>query len=1156
MNHTYFLRVMRLLTLFLFGSFLSLSAATYSQTISLQGNQMLLTDVFKAIYQQTGYQVAAKADLLKGRRTDVDAQKMPLNDFLQKVLVKQGLSYEILDNNIFLRSAPNRRSRPASSHREKVFDPHLADMEVRGRVVDSVGNPLVGATVSVLTLRGDRTDVLTNTNLDGYFVLEDVPDNALLEVSYIGYLKQVIQVATNVGNVILKAIPSELEEVVVTGYVTERKKDITGSVSIVDVDALSNIPTGSAAQALQGMASGVNIVSSGAPGGNSNIFVRGVSSFGDTQPLVLVDGVQADLKDVNANDIESLQVLKDAGAAAIYGVRGANGVIIITTKRGKEGTPVLDFDSYVGVQLPLPGNPFDIMNTPDFAYVSNLANPTNSLFQHGIPDYLYRGPGAVGVANAGDAAASPDRYVFNRVDPTQNYIIQEVNQKGTNWFQEIFDPAPITDNNLSITSGTAKAKYHVALGYFNQKGTLKSTYLKRYSARVNSDYKIKEHFRIGENLYAFYKQNPSFPNQTQANAISNAYRMMPIIPVYDINGNFGGTFGGPNLGNGSNPVAIQHRMDNNRWNQWNLTGNVFAELDIWKNLTIRTSLGGSIANFYAIDYTYNNYNNSEGNTNPNRLAESAGYTSNLMWTNILNYRFTADKHHAKVTLGSEAIRNYDRDLTGSVQQLFASDFDYLSLSNGASNVTNSSTILSNALVSYFGRVDYQYNDKYLIGLTLRRDGSSKFGKNNRFGTFPAISAAWRVSEEPFMRGMGWLNDLKLRGSYGVLGSELNVGQANAHTLYSGGFGSSYYDIRGTSNSVVQGFYQTQLGNYQTSWEKNIITNVGFDLTVLNRLTFAIEYYNKSIQGLLFPQPLPLTAGGAAPPVINIGNIKNTGLDASVQYVQSWNNDLKLAASLNITTYRNKVVEIPNPGYFDVSSGLSFGNFVRNQVGNPVSSFFGYDVQGLFQNDAEVASAPTQNGAAPGRFRYRDVDGDGEITSDDRTFIGDPNPDFTYGATLNLTFKRFDLGAVFYGSQGNDVFNTTRNLTDFFGTFIGGKGNRLLNAWTPENTNTTIPKVEVTNSFSSSGVPNSYYIEDGSFFKLRNLTIGYSFNVGKTTWTALEKLRIYVQGSNLFMLSRYSGLDAELIGTSASFGVDSGNYPNNQRMFAFGVSLSL
>lgn len=1155
-KHSYFFRAMRLLTLFIFGGFFSLSAATYSQTVSLQAKGMPLTEVFKKVYQQTGYQVAAKEELLKNQRVNVTVRKMPLNDFLGHVLTKKGLTYEIVDNNIFVKAATST-SRPANRPREETATTlPKAFTEVRGRVVDSLGNPLEGASIRILNATGDWTGIQGKTNQDGYFAFKDVPEDALLEISYVGFLQQTIQAAADVGSIVLKAVLSELDEVVITGYSAERKKDITGSVSVVDVEAMKRVPTGSSAQALQGMASGVNVVSSGAPGGNSNIFVRGVSSFGNTQPLVLVDGVQADLKDVNSNDIESLQVLKDAGAAAIYGVRGANGVIIITTKKGRQGTPVLTFDSYTGIQLPLSGNPFNMMNSSDYAEVANIANPTNSLFQNGLPDYLYRGPGATGVANAGDPAVGADRYVFNSVDPTRNYIIQEVNKQGTNWFQEIFEPAPMTNNNLSIAGGTETAKYHVGLGYLDQKGTLKSTYLKRYSARVNSDFKIKDRFRIGENIYAFYKQNPNFPNQAQSNAISNAYRMMPIIPVYDIMGNFGGTFGGPNLGNGSNPVAIQSRTDNNRYNTWNLTGNLFAEVDILDNLTFRTSFGGHITNFYSISYVYNNYNNSEGNTNPNRLSESAGYASNLIWTNLLNYQFTRDKHNARITLGSEAIKNRDRNLTGSVQQLFSSDFDYLSLNNGVSNVTNSTGITANALLSYFGRIDYQYNDRYLIGLTLRRDGSSKFGKDNRFGTFPAVSAAWRVSEESFMQNVDWLTDLKIRGSYGILGSELNVGQANAHTLYGGGFGTSYYDIGGTTNSVVQGFYQTQLGNYQTSWEKNIITNVGFDMTISNRLTVSAEYYDKSIEGLLFPQPLPLTAGGAASPIINIGNIKNTGLDASIQYRQSLNNDLSFSAAVNITTYRNNVVEIPNPGYFDVSSGLSFGNFVRNQVGEPVSSFFGYDVQGIFQNDDEVASSATQNSAAPGRFRYRDVDGDGEITSDDRTFIGNPNPDFTYGANLALTYKKFDVTAIFYGSQGNDIFNTTKNLTDFFGTFVGGKSNRLLNAWTPVNTNTTIPRVEATNSFSTSGVPNSYYVEDGSYFKMGNLMIGYTFDLSKTSLSGINNLRVYAQGTNLFVLTKYSGLDPELVGSSASFGVDAGNYPSNQRMFALGLSLSL
>ncbi|MEO8764494.1 MAG: SusC/RagA family TonB-linked outer membrane protein [Ginsengibacter sp.] len=448
-----------------------------------------------------------------------------------------------------------------------------------------------------------------------------------------------------------------------------------------------------------------------------------------------------------------------------------------------------------------------------------------------------------------------------------------------------------------------------------------------------------------------------------------------------------------------------------------------------------------------------------------------------------------------------------------------------------------------------------YNDKYLVGATIRRDGSSKFGSEKRYGTFPSFSLGWRISNENFMKNVNWLNDLKIRGSYGILGSDLNVSPQNAFSLYGGNFGNAYYDLAGTGNSIMQGIYRINIGNPQASWEQDIVANFGFDATMFNKFTVSIEYYQKSIDGLLFPLPLPYTAGGASSPIVNIGNIKNTGVDASISYNGNITSDLHLSVRSNITTYHNEVVKVPDPGYFDPPSNLSFGNVVRNQIGHPVSSFFGYDIIGIFKDDAEVSKSPTQDEAAPGRFKYRDVNGDNLITPADRTFLGSPNPDFTYSLNIGLRFKNFDFSSMFYGSQGNSLFNAPRNLTDFFGTYVGGKSTVLLNAWTPQNTDTNIPKIEGTSTFSTSSVPNSYYVENGSYLRLRSLILGYTLNPSALQHIGIGKIRIYLQGANLFTITKYSGLDPELGGSSAQFGVDQGNYPNNQASAIIGLNVS-
>ncbi len=1024
--------------------------------------------------------------------------------------------------------------------------------QISGTVADASNQQLLPG-VSVV-IKGSQNG--TSTGTDGQFSLSAVSGDVLV-FSFIGFASAEVVIANQTTiEVELQPDTQALDELVVVGYSSQRKKDITGSVSVVDMKAVKAVPAGSAMQALQGQAAGVNVISSGVPGAGSNIFVRGISSFGDTQPLVLIDGIQGDLNNISAEDIESFQVLKDAGAAAIYGVRGSNGVIIVTTKKGKTGQPSITYDGYVGVQLPLAGNPFNLLNTNDFAKVVLTADPNNAIFRNGIPDYLYAGPGAAGIAMEGDPAVDPSLYSLNPISTASNYLIQKVNKQGTNWFQEVFNPAVTTNHNITASGATSRASYMFSLGYINQQGTLLNTYLKRYSARINTTYNITDKFRVGENMNFYYRDSPGFGNQSEFGVLSQVYRMMPIVPVRDIMGNYGGTFAGPSLGSNGNAVASQERRINNRSHSWNTIGNVYAELDFLKDFTFRTSFGGSISNGYGQSFGFTPYENKEGNSNPNSYSESASYGNMVMWTNTLNYRKYIEKHSVQVLAGTEYIRSNGRSVGGGSQGFFSTDYNYLILGNGTTGVTNYSSAYENRLYSVFGRVDYAYNDRYLLGLTVRRDGSSRFGDQKRFGVFPSFSLGWRMSEEAFLRDVNWLDDLKLKGSYGILGSQNNVSPENAFSLYGGGYGNAYYDIAGTSNSVQQGFIQTRIGNPLAGWEENIVSNVGVESVLFNNsLSVSLEYYKKSINGLLFSQPLPATVGGATAPVVNIGDIQNKGWDVAVNYRAALAKDLELNIGANITTYKNKVVSIPDPGYFDVASLQGMGTIVRNQVGQATSSFFGYDVIGLFNSEADVTGSPAQTGAAPGRFKYRDVNNDGVITPDDRTFLGSPNPDFTYGINIGLNYKRFDFSTILYGSQGNEIVNTTRSYTHFYGGYIGNKSNELLNAWSPQNTDTNIPVIEAGTSLSTSGTMNSFFMEDGSYLRMRSLMIGYTFNPAVLQKIKMSKLRIYVQAANLFTLTQYSGLDPELNGSSQAYGIDFGNYPNNQKNFLLGLNLT-
>lgn len=1036
----------------------------------------------------------------------------------------------------------------------------LAQKTVTGKISDVNDQPIAGATISV---RG--VNVATQTDASGNFSIVVPGGRNTLMISSVGFTPQEINISSqNTLTMTLQTATSSLNEVVVTGYSAQRKKDITGSVAVVNVKDLRAVPAGSPEQMLQGRASGLNIITSGQPGSGSNIRIRGITSFGNADPLVIVDGVQASLSNINANDIESIQVLKDAGAASIYGVRGANGVIVVTTKKGKAGKATVTYDAYYGTQRPL-NRDFNLLNPQEMADLTWLAyrtsgtdidpvtgNPVHPQYGKGanpvLPDYIL--PSG---AFEGDPAVDPAKYNIDFTKPA--YQIVRANKQGTDWFHELFKPAPIQSHTVTASGGSDRSTYLFSLGYFNQQGTLIETYLKRYSARMNTQFNVKKNIRIGENAYVFYRDNPQIGNQGEGNEISQVYRTQPIVPVFDIMGNYGGG-AGARLGQGYNPIASRLRAKDNKGSQWDVQGNVFAEVDFLQNFTARTSFGGTLNLGYYYFFGYRTYENAE-NVGQNSYSENAYYNRNWTWTNSLTYsNVFAQKHNVKVFAATEAIEYYGRNVGGNRVNLFSNDPNFRNLSNGGpAGQQNYSGAYQSSLYSLLGRLDYSYDDKYLLSATVRRDGASVFGPESRYGVFPAATLGWRISNENFMKSVSWINDLKFRGGYGVLGSYLNVNANNAFTLFGGGPNDAYYDISGANTAAGRGFREASIGNPATSWEEDKITNIGLDATVFNnKLDFSIEWYKKTIEGLLFTRPLPATVGGAGRPTINIGNIENTGIDFNATYRGKAKRDFTYDIGVIFTTYKSNITFIPG-NYFD-AGGTRIGNFVRNQVDHPIGAFFGYNVQGLFQSTDDVSKSATQDQAAPGRFKYQDVNKDGKITDADRTFFGNPNPDFTYGLNLGATYKNFDFSAFFYGSQGNDVINYVRWWTDFFPSFQGAKSkDALYNSWKPTNPGGKTPIVENVSNFSNNGTPNSYYLEDGSYLRCKSIILGYTIPANTLRRFGIDKLRLYVQGANLFTITNYTGLDPELSGNNAAFGIDYGNYPNNQRNFNVGINLA-
>jgi TonB-dependent starch-binding outer membrane protein SusC len=1046
-----------------------------------------------------------------------------------------------------------------------------AQQSVSGKVINKADNqPLVGATVKV-----DGANSATQTNADGSFVITSKKTITSLTISAVGF--ETLRVPTGgkseLNTISLTVSTTSLNDIVVTGYTAQKKKEITGAVSIVNMKDVKQTPAGTGEELLQGRASGLTIISSGQPGAASDIRIRGVTTFGNNQPLIIVDGIRGDLHNINPNDIESMQVLKDA-SASIYGVAGANGVIVITTKKGKSGKAVVAYDAYYGVTTQGPG--FDMANPTQEAHATWQAKINAGLQpgdanwgskQYGtgvnpvLPDYITPTGYILCNCAADSNFVSPSLYNIN------TYQITKANKAGTNWYKAITRNAQVQSHNISVSSGSDKSSYFFSFGYLDQQGIADYNYLKRYSVRANTVFNVANHIRVGENAYIWYKRNPTFGNQGEGSPFSVSFREDEIIPIHDIMGNFAGTKS-QDLGNAQNPYANIYRTKDNRGNAWDITGNVFAEADILKHFTLRTSFGGVVDNQYSYNFNYVGYENAEGNTGSNSFSEGASYNSNYTYTNTLTYANQFGEHSVKLLVGTEAVNSYGRYVSATRSNYFSQDPNYWIINAGSGTQSNAGGAYQSAIWSQFGKLEYNYAGKYILNASLRRDGSSVFSPDVRFGYFPAVSAAWRVSSENFMKNVTFVNDLKLRGSWGKLGTSGNVNATNPYDLYSTRSGKSAYDIAGNSTSPYAGFYKSNIGNPSTTWEGDAITNIGIDATILhNKLDFSIEWYQKKVTGLLFQQSGiygdVLIAGDGALPQVNIASNQNTGIDFNATYHSTISRDLKLDITGIVTSYNNKILSVPGSGYF---YGPTIRNVIiqKNEQGHPFGAFYGYKVIGLFQSAADVTKSPTQSGAAPGLFKYQDVNGDGKIDDKDRTYIGNPNPKFTYGLNLALTYKAFDFSAFFYGSVGNDIFNQTQYYTDFPDFFKGGIRREVaVNSWTPTNTGSSIPALQTAGSFSSDQVTNSYFISKGSYLRCKQMQIGYMVptNLGKKV--GIHSLRVYVQGANLFTITKYKGLDPELstppdsngnITGVTGYGIDQGNYPHTAS-FLVGVNLN-
>lgn len=980
---------------------------------------------------------------------------------------------------------------------------------IKGTVLSAEDNlPLPGASVRVKgTSRG------TVTNMDGVYEINAASDDVLI-FSFVGMITQEIRVGnSSTVDVTLELDVRLIDEVVVLGYQSQRRADITGAVSVVKLDDALQQSNVNILNSLQGRIPGLQITSDGTPGGgNTNVRIRGFSTIGNTSPLYVIDGVPTDnIGPLNPDDIESIQVLKDAAAASIYGSRANNGVIVITTKRGTTSEPQISFNSFVGVQTIR--NSMDMLDAQQWGDVYWQAQRNSGI----TPSHPLYGSG-------------PQPVIPQFIDAEGN-----IPAANTNWMNEVFKPAMIQNYSLGITQATDNSNVYAGLNFADDSGIQQHTGYQRYNARLNASYTIKDRLTVGENLQVTYFK------ELRANQLSSALRQHPLIPVRDNVGNFGGPTDG--LGDLLNPLGELHRNRTNWSENWRVFGNAYMDLKIIEGLNARTSLGVDYSNSslrrFEPSFREGNVNNTD-----NFLTNSFSRNMTITWSNTVEYSKEIGRSRFNVLGGTELI-SFDSEFFNARRMGFIlNDYSYAHLSAGTGIQTNGGGGTEWGLSSQFGKIDYIFNDRYYLSGTIRRDGSSRFGPENRYGVFPAVSAGWRISDEDFMTNLTAVDDLKFRVSWGQTGNQ-QIGDFGALNFYQTNPEYGGYDLGGTNTSIFPGYYRGTMGNPNLRWETQTQTNMGFDLSLLEgRLEMTTDYFFKTTTGMLLNPTLLAAYGAGAPPFVNAGELSNRGLEVAIGYRSDPSRAFRYTVDFNVGSYRNRVVSLGGEEFY------LGANANRIQVGKPVSSFFGYVADGLFTTEEEVASHATQPGKGLGRIRYQDLNGDGVINQLDRTWIGDPNPDFIYGLNASASYGNFDFSIFFNGVYGNDIYNTMRGLTDF-AYFPFNFSTRILESWSPENPGATIPSVNVTNP-NDELRHSSYFVEDGSYIKLQSLVLGYTF---PQNTLGAERIRVYVQGENLFVFSSYSGLDPE-IGTAGPFnlGIDSQMYPQ-ARAINFGVNVT-
>lgn len=1080
------------LLLFLITAFQAFAGSGYAQSarVSIDVKNSSIKDVLRLIEENSEFYFLYNSEFIDVyQKIDLSVNNERIDEILSRIFDKTEVKTTVLDRHIVLTPV-----REKDAGQQGILT---------GKVTDKAGNPLPGVTVVV---KGTTVGTITDTN--GHFLLANVPSGSVVLFSFVGMKPQEVAVTEESSiTIVMEEETFGIEEVVAVGYGTQKKRNITGAVSTVNTDEVNKIPVAGLDQALQGQVAGVMVMQNyGSPGAGIQVRIRGIGTIGDSDPLYVIDGVptKESINSINTNDIESISILKDASAAAIYGARAANGVVLITTKKGKSGVTQVNLDTQYGFQNV--SNKLDLLSAGDYATICNEA-----------------------LVNAGKPAV------------WQNTGLGT----GTNWQDEIYRNAVFQKYDLSVSSGNEKTKYLIGTGYYMQEGIVKFSGFDRFNIRFNLDSKVKDKVTIGTNLNLSRVSEKLI--DTEINGVVRAAVFQPpTIPVYNTDGSYAGP--GANEGDAQNPLGMADRSDMSA-KQNQMFGNLFAEYAILPELKFKSSLG---LNVYSRQSKNFDPLFSEGNANRtiNSLTQENINYFDIVWENTFSYSKVFNERHQIEALAGNTLQNAQTDNIYGYREGFTNNEEYLQyLDAGSSNDKTRGNLKEWSLASYFGRINYGLSDKYLFSANIRFDGSSRFGKNNQWGVFPSVSAGWRISKESFFN-VPFIDDFKLRASWGQLGNQ-DIGLY----AFSSTLSQTFYTV-GRDQTLQVGYAPASDFNPDVKWETTTQQDFGFDLSVLKyKLYLSADYYIKRTTDMLLILPQPMTSGFGSTGYENLGEVENKGFELQATWKDNIG-DFRYGISGNIATFHNKVINLGEIGE-PITSGLLFDMSTRTEVGHSIREFYGYVTDGIFQNQAEIDAHVSQPGAKPGDIRFKNLNNDEVIDSNDRTFIGNPYPDFFYGLNTTVGYKNFDFSLLFQGQYGNKIYNATK----FWLTNSGynyNKGTQILSRWTGPGTSNSEPRLTTIDANQNSR-GSDRYIEDGSYLRLKDLQLGYTLPGAFLGKSGISMARIYFSGHNLLTFTNYSGYDPEVGAARGSMGdrtigFDEVTYPQN-KSYIMGLNLT-